>query len=121
MTQSHAAVDDHHQDVRAALAAAHDALARANDLDELAGARTIHMGKRSALAQVQRVLGGLDPDARRELGAAINAARVELAAAAPPAAPAAWTGTAAIGVAKMAAMPAAAPATSKVFLSADVR
>jgi phenylalanyl-tRNA synthetase alpha chain len=78
MKQSHTAVADGQDDVRAAVAAARAALASAADLDELAEIRTTHMGKRSALAQVQRTLGGLDPDARRELGAAINAARKEL-------------------------------------------
>lgn len=66
-------------DVGAAVAAACDAIAAATTLDELAAVRTAHMGKRSALAGLQRTLGGLDPDARRELGAAINAARSELA------------------------------------------
>lgn len=81
MKQSHAAVAGSHGDVRAAVVAAQEALAAAGDLDELAEIRTTHMGKRSALAQLQRTLGGLGPDARRELGAAINAARRELAEA----------------------------------------
>ncbi|QBI21560.1 phenylalanine--tRNA ligase subunit alpha [Egibacter rhizosphaerae] len=57
------------------------ALRAAGDLDELDAARSAHLGKKSALAQVQRTLGQLDDDQRRELGRAINAAREELAEA----------------------------------------
>jgi phenylalanyl-tRNA synthetase alpha chain len=79
MKESNAAVVAGRDDVAAAMAAAREALVAAASLDELADARTAHMGKRSTLAGLQRTLGGLAPDARRELGAAINAARAELA------------------------------------------
>ncbi|MFO8076497.1 MAG: phenylalanine--tRNA ligase subunit alpha [Egibacteraceae bacterium] len=57
------------------------ALRAAATLEELDEARTRRLGKRSALAELQRTLGGLEPEARRELGAAINAVRGELAEA----------------------------------------
>jgi phenylalanyl-tRNA synthetase alpha chain len=57
------------------------AFAAAADLAELDAARTAHLGKKSALALVQRTLGGLDPDERRTVGAAVNAVREALAAA----------------------------------------
>jgi phenylalanyl-tRNA synthetase alpha chain len=81
MNESDAAVAAGLDDVRRAVAEAHDALAAASSLDELAEVRSAHMGKRSGLAALQRTLGGLAPEARRELGAAINAARAELAEA----------------------------------------
>lgn len=62
-------------------AAARAALEQAASLEELDEVRTRQLGKRSELAQLQRTLGGLDPQARRELGAAINSARAELAEA----------------------------------------
>ena len=79
MKESKAAVAPGLDEVRRAVAAAHDALAAASSLEELAEVRTAHMGRRSGLAALQRTLGGLEPEARRELGAAINAARSELA------------------------------------------
>jgi phenylalanyl-tRNA synthetase alpha chain len=75
MTNSDAAVAPTRGDVDAAVAAARAALTDAASLDELNDARIAHLGKRSRLAALQRTLGGLSPDARRELGAAINAAR----------------------------------------------
>lgn len=50
-------------------------LRAATDLDELDAARSHVLGKRSELTAVQRGLGGLDPDRRRELGAQVNAVR----------------------------------------------
>lgn len=79
MNESNAAVVSGRDEVHKALAAAREALAAAASLDELADIRSAHMGRRSALAALQRTLGGLSPDERRELGAAINAARSELA------------------------------------------
>jgi phenylalanyl-tRNA synthetase alpha chain len=46
------------------------------DLDE---AKAATVGKRSPLTAVQRGLGQLDPEQRREVGAAVNALRAELA------------------------------------------
>jgi phenylalanyl-tRNA synthetase alpha chain len=81
MNESNAAVVSGRDEVRRAVAVARDALAAASSLDELAEIRAAHMGKRSALAALQRTLGGLQPDERRDLGATINAARSELAEA----------------------------------------
>lgn len=81
MKESNAAVVAGHDDVAAAVAVAREALAAAASLDELADARSTYMGKRSALAALQRTLGGLPAEARRELGAAVNAARSDLAEA----------------------------------------
>ena len=66
-------------EVANAAAAARAAIASAASLEELAEIRAAHLGKRSALAGMQRALGGLPADTRRALGAAINAARSELA------------------------------------------
>jgi phenylalanyl-tRNA synthetase alpha chain len=79
MEESNAAVVAGRDDVAAAVAAAREALAAATSLDELATVRSAHMGRRSALAALQRTLGRLPPEARRQLGAAINTARSELA------------------------------------------
>jgi phenylalanyl-tRNA synthetase alpha chain len=65
-------------DIDAAREAGLAALREAGTLEELDAARSAHLGKRSALAQAQRSLGGLDPDARRETGKRLNAARAEL-------------------------------------------
>jgi phenylalanyl-tRNA synthetase alpha chain len=54
------------------------ALQAASTLDELDAARTAHLGKKSPLSLVQRGLGGLDPDERRTVGAAVNAVREAL-------------------------------------------
>src|SRR4051794_26815267 len=54
----------------------------AASLDELRAAEAEYWGKRSQLATVQRSIGGLDPDARREAGRAINEVREALTAAA---------------------------------------
>ncbi len=79
MNESDPVVASGRRDVDSAVAAARAAIAEAASLDALDRVRTSHLGKRSALAAVQRTLGGLPPDARRALGAAINAARAELA------------------------------------------
>jgi phenylalanyl-tRNA synthetase alpha chain len=65
-------------DLDAALADGLAALRAAATLDELDAAKTEHLGKRSPLALAQRSLGGLDPQARRELGARVNALRAGL-------------------------------------------
>jgi phenylalanyl-tRNA synthetase alpha chain len=54
------------------------ALQAASTLEELDAARTAHLGKRSPLSQVQRQLGGMDDDARRTVGAAVNDVRGRL-------------------------------------------
>jgi phenylalanyl-tRNA synthetase alpha chain len=54
-----------------------DALDAADDLDALEQVRVTFTGRRSRLAGIQRQLGGLDPDRRRELGRAINTLRDE--------------------------------------------
>lgn len=54
------------------------ALQGASTLDEIDAARTAHLGKKSALALVQRQLGGMDADARRSVGAAVNDVRARL-------------------------------------------
>jgi phenylalanyl-tRNA synthetase alpha chain len=50
----------------------------ADDLDALHEAEASVAGKRSPLAGLQRRLGGLTPDERREVGALINATRARL-------------------------------------------
>jgi phenylalanyl-tRNA synthetase alpha chain len=57
------------------------ALGEASSLEDLDTARSAHLGKRSALTQIQRGLGGLGPDERRTVGAAVNAVREALGAA----------------------------------------
>jgi phenylalanyl-tRNA synthetase alpha chain len=56
------------------------ALEQADDLEALEEARVAHTGRKSRLAGLQRQLGGLDPEARREVGAALNAFRDAFAA-----------------------------------------
>jgi phenylalanyl-tRNA synthetase alpha chain len=55
-------------------------IASAGTLEELRSVEAEVWGRRSALAQLQRSLGSLDPDARRQAGAAINEVREELTA-----------------------------------------
>lgn len=57
------------------------ALRAAGDLAALDEAKRVHLGKRSRLALLQRGLGQLDADARRDVGRAINEARDALATA----------------------------------------
>jgi phenylalanyl-tRNA synthetase alpha chain len=68
-------------DLDAIVAAGGKALAAAADLDALRDAEQAHLSRRSPLGEVQRSLGGLDPDARRALGQRVNQARAELQAA----------------------------------------
>jgi phenylalanyl-tRNA synthetase alpha chain len=79
MNKSDTAVADGASEVDAAARAARDAIASATSLDALDQVRATHLGKRSAVAAVQRTLGRLSDEDRRELGATINAARGELA------------------------------------------
>jgi phenylalanyl-tRNA synthetase alpha chain len=58
--------------------AATAAFRAAADLDALRAAEATHLGRRSALGDVQRRLGQLDPDARRTAGAQVNAVRAQL-------------------------------------------
>jgi phenylalanyl-tRNA synthetase alpha chain len=57
------------------------AIAAAGDLDALQQAEQAHLQRRSPLGEVQRSLGRLDPDTRRQLGQRVNQARAELQAA----------------------------------------
>ena len=50
----------------------------ATDLDQLTAARTEIIGKKGALATVQRSLGSLPPEERKALGASVNAVRQAL-------------------------------------------
>ncbi len=65
-------------DLDALVEAGRTALAGARDLDELRAAEQAHLSRRSPLGEVQRGLGQLDPEARRELGHRVNQARTEL-------------------------------------------
>ncbi|HWE55497.1 MAG TPA: phenylalanine--tRNA ligase subunit alpha [Acidimicrobiales bacterium] len=65
--------------IAAALEVGRRRLAGASDLDSFLEARQEVLGKRSAIAQLNTRLGGLDPDQRRDAGAAINGARRTLA------------------------------------------
>jgi phenylalanyl-tRNA synthetase alpha chain len=67
-------------DLDAHLAAGTAALEAATDLDALDRAEQAHLGRRSAIGEVQRSLGGLDADTRRQIGARLNAARATLKA-----------------------------------------
>jgi phenylalanyl-tRNA synthetase alpha chain len=55
-----------------------EAFGAATTIDELDVAQVAVMGRRSALAELQRSLGGLDEAQRRTLGARVNAVRAEL-------------------------------------------
>lgn len=69
-------------DLLAAREAALSAFAAAGDLDALDTARTTHLGKKSALAGVQRRFGELSPDDRKTLGAQVNEVKAEIVDAA---------------------------------------
>jgi len=66
------------QQIQAHVAEGTAALGAAADLDALDQAEQAHLGKRSAVGSIQRSLGGLDPDARRQIGVQLNAARATL-------------------------------------------
>ncbi len=68
------------QAVREVLAAGRSALAGSSDPASMVEARLAVLGKRSPLAGLNSGLRDLDPEQRREIGAEINAARVELEA-----------------------------------------
>src|SRR6266545_1615921 len=59
---------------------ASERIAKATTLDELRALETELLGKKSRLVQLRQSLGGLDPDERKELGAALNAARENVGA-----------------------------------------
>jgi phenylalanyl-tRNA synthetase alpha chain len=65
-------------DLDALVAAGRAALTGAGDLDELRAAEQAHLSRRSPLGEIQRGLGALDPDTRRELGQRVNQARTDL-------------------------------------------
>jgi phenylalanyl-tRNA synthetase alpha chain len=67
-------------DLDAIVAAGRRAIAGAADLEALREAEQAHLARRSPLGEVQRSLGGLDPDARRRLGQRVNQARATLEA-----------------------------------------
>jgi phenylalanyl-tRNA synthetase alpha chain len=67
-------------DLDVLVAAGREAIAAATDLDELREAEQAHLARRSPLGEVQRSLGGLDEDARRDLGRRVNQARATLQA-----------------------------------------
>jgi len=67
-------------DLDAVVAAGRRAIADAPDLDALREAEQAHLARRSPLGEVQRSLGGLDEDARRDLGRRVNQARTTLQA-----------------------------------------
>jgi phenylalanyl-tRNA synthetase alpha chain len=67
-------------DLDAIVAAGRRAIAAAADLEALRGAEQAHLARRSPLGEVQRSLGGLDPDARRAVGQRFNRARATLEA-----------------------------------------
>jgi phenylalanyl-tRNA synthetase alpha chain len=54
------------------------ALRAADDLRALDAAKARYLGRKGALPDVQRRLGGLEPGQRRTVGAAVNEARAEL-------------------------------------------
>jgi phenylalanyl-tRNA synthetase alpha chain len=58
-----------------------DAVERATDLKALDAARVAALGKRGRITQLMKGLGGMDPDARREAGQALNRLKDEVAAA----------------------------------------
>jgi phenylalanyl-tRNA synthetase alpha chain len=56
-------------------AEARERVAKVTSLDELRQLEVELLGKRSRLSSLKQQLGGLDPDARRQVGQALNAAR----------------------------------------------
>ncbi|MBX3283835.1 MAG: phenylalanine--tRNA ligase subunit alpha [Actinobacteria bacterium] len=69
------------EDIRATTSEAERLVDAASTLDELARVDREVLGKGSALTGFKRQMGGLEPDARREVGAALNEARAALEAA----------------------------------------
>jgi phenylalanyl-tRNA synthetase alpha chain len=67
-------------DLDVLVAAGREAIAAATDLDALRETEQAHLAKRSPLGEVQRSLGGLDEQARRDLGRRVNQARATLQA-----------------------------------------
>ncbi|HYE01219.1 MAG TPA: phenylalanine--tRNA ligase subunit alpha, partial [Alphaproteobacteria bacterium] len=57
------------------------AVAAADDLAALEGARVAALGKKGRITEQMKGLGGLDPEARRSTGAALNAVKDRVAAA----------------------------------------
>ncbi|QXC61905.1 phenylalanine--tRNA ligase subunit alpha [Aquihabitans sp. G128] len=68
-------------DIRRIAAAATDRIAGAATLDELGALDRELLGKTSELSGFKRQMGGLDHEAKREVGGALNAAREAMAAA----------------------------------------
>ncbi|MGE0715502.1 MAG: phenylalanine--tRNA ligase subunit alpha [Alphaproteobacteria bacterium] len=58
-----------------------NAVADAGDLDRLEAARVAALGRKGAITEQMKTLGGLAPDARRAAGQALNALKDEVAAA----------------------------------------
>jgi len=67
--------------IRAIAAAGAARIGGAGSVDELAVAESELLGKRGELAALKAKLGGLEPDERRSIGQALNAARSDLEAA----------------------------------------
>ena len=63
------------EDIDAAATAAHGLISGAATLDALKAAEPEILGKKSALGQFKRALGGLEPDERRVVGQHLNAVR----------------------------------------------
>jgi phenylalanyl-tRNA synthetase alpha chain len=57
------------------------AIAAADSTEALSAVESEFLGKKSALTRAHRTLGGLDPEARKEAGRQLNAARTQLEAA----------------------------------------
>ncbi|MAT60492.1 MAG: phenylalanine--tRNA ligase subunit alpha [Micrococcales bacterium] len=66
------------ESVAAAVVAAEEAFASANDLDELKAARLDHAGDRSPLALANREIGALPPSAKAEAGKRVGQARQQV-------------------------------------------
>jgi phenylalanyl-tRNA synthetase alpha chain len=67
-------------DLDVIVAAGRQAIADAPDLDSLREAEQAHLARRSPLGEVQRSLGRLDEEGRRDLGRRVNQARTTLQA-----------------------------------------
>ena len=68
-------------EVDALRVAALEAFASAEDTASLEQARVDHLGRRSALAEAQKRLGGLDDDERRRVGALLNLLKTDITSA----------------------------------------
>jgi len=74
-------IDVRSSEVEALRSAAIAAFAAARDGAELEQARVDHLGRRSALAESQKQLGGLGDDERRRVGALLNTLKADISGA----------------------------------------